>query len=162
MNDPYASTLRGLHAAGLPFVVIGTYALRAYYPEALSDYALPDCDLVIAPDHLNPAIAFLLPRGWALHLWEAPVTGPLAPEEAAGKFYLRARKGGHTLDLTYECALPWPEILALSRVWLGIPLADLSHIQALKRLKGSPKDLALLERLSHLEPIVLVQEAGNA
>lgn len=162
MSDPYAATLRALHAAGLPFVVIGTYALRAYYPAALADYALPDCDLVIAPDHLNPAIACLLPLGWALSIWDVPVLGPLHAAEAEGKFYLRARKGADTLDLTYECVLPWPEMQAQRQVWQGIPWADLAHIKALKRIKGRPQDLALLDRLAHLQPISLAQEGGNA
>lgn len=152
MKDPYASTLKSLHAAGLPYVVIGTYALRIYFPEALRDYQVPDCDLVLCAEDLNHAIELLLAEGWALTIWEEAVFGPVSAEDAAGKFYLRARRADATMDLTYECVLPWPGIQARRIIWQGIPLAALVDIVALKRIKGQPKDIALLARLDGLTP----------
>lgn len=162
MTDPYASLLQHLQRAGLPFAVIGTYALRAYYPDALRDYALPDCDAVLPDSALNPAIGLLLRAGWQLSLWGEPVLGPVNAAEANGKFYLRARQGAHTLDLTYECPIAWAD-MGPGRVMAGgIPYAALAHVVALKRLKGKPSDLALLARLEGIAPRTHLEARGNA
>jgi hypothetical protein len=162
MSDPYDQVLRRLHHAGLPFALIGSYALSRYYPVEMAGYALPDCDAVLLPEALPDAVALLLEMDWALSIWERPVTGPVTAIEAAGKFYLRARQGPATLDLTYECPLPLPSLLAARRIHHGLPLADLADIVALKQLKGRPADLALLDRLSHAQPIEISDASRNA
>lgn len=162
MTDPYASLLQHLHAQGLPFAVIGTYALRAYYPAEMRDYALPDCDAVLPDTALNSAISMLLHAGWQLSLWEEPVLGPVSAAEASGKFYLRARRDGHTLDLTYACPITWADMGPARVVADGIPYAALAHVVALKRLKGRPADLALLTRLEGVAPRTHLHPRGNA
>lgn len=162
MTDHYAPLLQHLQRAGLPFAVIGTYALRAYYPAAMRDYTLPDCDAVLPDTALNAAISILLRAGWQLSLWEEPVHGPVNATEANGKFYLRARRDGHTLDLTYECPIAWAEMGPARVVADGIPYAALAHVVALKRLKGKPSDLALLASLEGVPPRTHLDQRGNA
>ena len=120
----YLRTLRVLVAAGVPFVGLGTFALRQQYP-ALPRRRVADCDLQLPPDAavLDQLTARLQAAGWQVTLWEEPVRRPLAATELAGKYYLRARQAGAVLDCSYENDyLSWPEFQPLTHWHAGLPL----------------------------------------
>lgn len=149
----YWHTLRELVAAGIEFCVIGTFALRQQFP-ALADWPVQDCDILL-PNHLpmlNRLAAHLQAAGWEIHLWQEPVGLPLTAAQLAGKYYLRARQAGATLDCTYECEwLDWPTVATGCRGLRGVPLASPEHTLFLKSRRNSPADQHVI-RLCQGEP----------
>ncbi|MCC3160739.1 hypothetical protein LJ737_26115 [Hymenobacter sp. 15J16-1T3B] len=143
----YLRTLRTLVAAGVPFVGLGTFALRRQCPQ-LPRRLVADCDLQLPPDLavLNQLTQLLQAAGWCMTLWEAPVQAPLAAAELAGKYYLRARRAGAVLDCTYEHdSLDWPAFQVRSHSCEGLPLLRTAAILQEKAQIGRPRDLALLD-----------------
>lgn len=142
----YLRTLRQLVAAGLPFVGLGTFALRRQCP-ALPRRLVADCDLQFPPDAavLTRLTELLQADAWRVTLWEEPVQLPLTSAALAGKYYLRARRAGAVLDCTYENVyLSWPETLAASYCYEGLPQLRIAVILHHKALTGRPTDLRLL------------------
>ncbi|RAK62713.1 hypothetical protein [Hymenobacter edaphi] len=143
----YLRTLRALSAAGVPFVGLGTFALRRQCPQ-LPRRLVADCDLQLPPDVavLNHLTELLQAAGWQVTLWEVPVQLPLAAAALAGKYYLRARRAGAVLDCTYEHdSLSWPAFQANSHYHEGLPLMRTAAILQQKAQIGRPRDLALLD-----------------
>ncbi|GAB3842724.1 hypothetical protein [Hymenobacter jeollabukensis] len=143
----YRRTLRALVAAGVPFVVLGTFALRRQCPP-LPRRLVADCDLQLPPNEavLTHLTQLLQAAGWQVTLWEKPVQLPLTTAALAGKYYLRARRVGAVLDCTYEHdSLSWPEFQASSYHHEGLPLMRAAAILQQKAQIGRPRDLALLD-----------------
>lgn len=152
--EDYLPILNALAAAGVEHAMIGTAALKLHFPTKMADYALKDCDLVLAPDEKNVllAIAVLRAEQWEVFSWEKPVFPNATMQELTGRFYLRATKGALMLDLTYECRIPWEEMVVGRLSHGGLQLASVNDILELKRQQGVEKgDLsayqAMLDRL---------------
>ena len=148
--EAYLPILQSLSAAGIAYCTIGTWALRAYFPLEMQDYVLQDCDVLLEPgwENVRHAISVLQEKGWQVTVWEQDLDANVTAAFLQGKFYLRARLAALTLDLTYECAsIQWQAIEAEMAMWQRLPLASIRHIAVLKRLKSTPKDIALMKRL---------------
>jgi hypothetical protein len=142
----YLRTLHQLVAAGIPFGVLGTFALRLHYP-TLPRRLVADCDLLLPPipAGLNALTELLQAGGWAVTLWEQPVTLPLQPIDLTGKYYLRARQAGAVLDCAYENDfLSWPEFWASCHWHQELPLLTPTAILRQKAQVARPADLAVL------------------
>ncbi|MBF9220449.1 hypothetical protein [Hymenobacter ruricola] len=142
----YLRTLHRLVAAGIPFGILGTFALRRHCP-ALPRRLVADCDLFLPPD---PATLTALARqlqagGWRVTLWEQPVTLPFQAADLTSKYYLRARQAGAVLDCSYENDyLSWPEFWAACQWHHGLPLLAPEAILHQKALVARPADRAVL------------------
>lgn len=148
--ENYRDTLLQLSEAGARYALIGTCALKAYFPDLFQDYALQDCDVLIDPDPANIecVVGVLIEIGWQVHAWRMPVRLPLKIAEIEGKIYLRATLYEGVLDMTFECPyIPWPEVAAQTHWREGLAYATLNHVLLLKQIKGSPKDLETLALL---------------
>ncbi|QNH63072.1 hypothetical protein [Hymenobacter sediminicola] len=142
----YLRTLHQLVAAGIPFGVLGTFALRQHCPD-LPRRLVADCDLLLPPalDSLNILVRLLQAAGWHVTLWQEPVVLPLHFADLAGKYYLRARQADAILDCDYENDfLSWPEFWAECRWHHGLPLLLPGAILQQKNLAGRPTDLDFL------------------
>ena len=142
----YLHTLHQLVAAGVPFGVLGTFALRQQCP-TLPRRLVADCDLLLPPEPaiLNALTNLLRASGWRVTLWEQPVTPPLTAADLAGKYYLRARQGDAVLDCAYENDfLDWPAFWANCQWHHGLPLLTPAAILRQKAQVGRPADLAVL------------------
>lgn len=142
----YRRTLHALVAADLPFVGLGTFALRLQCP-ALPRRLVADCDLQFPPDAavLTRLTELLQAAGWRLTLWEQPVQLPLQAAELTGKYYLRARRGRAVLDCAYENDfLNWPEFRAAGQWHHGLPLLPPPAILRQKILADRPADHVVL------------------
>ena len=142
----YLRTLHQLVAAGVPFGVLGTFALRQHCP-TLPRRLVADCDLLLPPDAaaLNTLTDFLQADGWRVTLWEQPITLPLQAADLTGKYYLRARQAGAVLDCAYENDfLGWPAFWADCRCHHGLPLLEPAALLQQKAQVGRPADLAVL------------------
>lgn len=142
----YRRTLRQLVAAGVPFGVLGTFALRRHCP-ALPRRLVADCDILLPPDPtaLNGLTTLLQASGWCVTLWEQPVVLPLRAADLMGKYYLRARQAGAVLDCAYENDyLTWPEFWADCHWHHGLPLLAPAAIVRQKAQVGRPADQAVL------------------
>jgi hypothetical protein len=142
----YLRTLHQLVAAGIPFGVLGTFALRQHCP-TLPRRLVADCDLLLPPDlaTLNALSTLLLTSSWRVTIWEQPVIMPLQATDLAGKYYLRARHAGAVLDCAYENDfLSWPEFRAGCHWHHGLPLLTTAGILQQKAQTGRPADLAVL------------------
>jgi hypothetical protein len=148
--EDYLPILRSLRLAGVNYAVIGTWALKAYFPAKMADYELHDCDVVLAPDEPNVrlAIAVLTAQLWEVRIWEELVDAGTPSPDLVGKYYMRARQGNLVLDLTYECIIEWPQMAAQRANIADVWLAAVGDIAELKRSKGTPADLALLLALA--------------
>ncbi len=147
--EDYLPILRSLHRSGVNYAVIGTWALKAYFPDAMGEYALHDCDLVLAPDEANVrrAIAALNAEGWETRVWDECVDAGSSSADFIGKYYVRAKHGDLVLDLTYECMIDWAQMEATRMLFDRLWLASVTDIATLKRLKGTARDLDLLRIL---------------
>lgn len=142
----YRRTLHALVAAGVPFVGLGTFALRQQCP-ALPRRLVADCDIQLPADAqvLMRLVTLLQTAGWQVTLWEQPVPLPLTAAALAGKYYLRARRAGAVLDCSYEHDdLLWPAFQAVSTWQQGLPLAGVDFILQQKAQLHRPTDQALL------------------
>ncbi len=148
--DAYFPILQQLSRANIQFAIIGTFALKHHFPEKMATYTLGDCDLIIQPNlpNINLAISVLRENDWKVSLWEQEVNSNLEWTLLEGKFYLRATQNELQLDLTYECPwIPWVEMESgINRVGY-LPIAAIKHVKRLKQIKGSPKDLRVLDLL---------------
>lgn len=147
--EDYLPILRALHLANVSYAVIGTWALKAYFPDAMREYALHDCDLVLAPEqgNIGLAIAVLNAQGWEARVWGELIDQQVSSVEFEGKYYVRAQQGDLVLDLTYECMIDWDEMEANRGIWNGLWLASVTDLATLKRIKGTARDLELLRIL---------------
>ena len=148
--EAYFPILNALHEAKVEFAIIGTWALKLYFPFKMADYELNDCDLVMDPSikNIRKAIKVLKADEWQVKVWEDEVTEIVKWAELKGKYYLRATKDALRLDLTYENNLvPWPVMVGTIQWRCELPLAHLINVKFLKEMKGSPKDLETLELL---------------
>jgi hypothetical protein len=139
----YLEVLHRLREQGVAFTITGSLALRLYM-DALDGEPVPDCDLFLdpAPENLQRWASTLVEEGWALAVWGEPVSPPLAPEHLRGKYYLRAKKGALVLDGTYEHdTLSLRELIARSSLLRGLLVMELDTLLALKRERGTPRDL---------------------
>ncbi|MFN8395589.1 MAG: hypothetical protein U0176_13195 [Bacteroidia bacterium] len=136
--EAYISILEALVGEGVEFAVIGTWALKVHFPEAMRDYPVHDCDLVIRPEEENVRVAVraLRSQGWKVTVWERELGPEFVIADLGGKFYLRSRKEELTVDLTFECPIPWYEMAAGIEWWNGLPLASVGDILDLKRRKA--------------------------
>ena len=133
----YLPVLQKLTQSGVEYAAIGTWALKVYFPAQMRDYVLHDCDLVLAPSLENVQLASetLKEDGWEVKVWEEALPEDLTESFLKGKYYLRARKLDLALDLTYECRIPWEEMVQTSDPRMGVRLAAVAHILALKYQK---------------------------
>jgi len=139
----YLDVLHRLGAHGVAYALTGSLALRLYM-DALEGEPVPDCDLFLdpAPDNLQRWARWLHEDGWTLTVWEQPVAPPLDLEALRGKYYVRARKDAAVLDGTYEHDTVSPRAVVTGAQRLrGLPVMDLETILALKRERGTPRDL---------------------
>ena len=142
----YLHTLHQLVAAGVPYGVLGTFALRRHNP-ALPRRLVADCDLLLPPDpaELTVLVQLLHASGWRVTLWEEPLALPLRATDLTGKYYLRAGQTGAVLDCAYENDyLSWPEFWAGCGWHHGLPLLKPAAILQQKAQLGRPADLAVL------------------
>lgn len=148
--DAYVQELRALHAAGVKFCLFGSLGLVLGGLD-LSDYHVPDADVVLSPEieNLDTAAATLMQRGWACTIWESSVILPLTDNQVRGKYYIRARRAGQTIDLTYELDGPprFAEWMAGASLRRGVPTAGTAMIVECKRRLGRARDLSLLKML---------------
>jgi hypothetical protein len=145
----YLEALSRLRERGVAFAVIGSFALRLHM-DALDSEPVPDCDLVVDPEpnNLQRWAATLAEEGWALEVWGQPVSPPLELEHLRGKYYVRARKGALVIDGAYELdLLGVHELLTRSSPLHGLPVAELDAVLALKRSRGTPRDLEVVAQV---------------
>jgi hypothetical protein len=149
MPHPYIQTLLALRNSGLEFAAIGTFALKLYFPAQLADYTLKDCDLVMPwnMEQIKLAVATLENLGWKCSVWEEDLPKELSEEWLEGKFYLRARQEAYIIDLTYEPVIAWEEMAMGITLKNHVPCASLEHVLALKRIKGQPSDLEMVQKI---------------
>jgi hypothetical protein len=147
--EDYLPVLRCLHLAGVNYAVIGTWALKAYFPAKMADYVLHDCDVVLAPDEANVrlAVQILNAEGWETRVWDECVDAGSSSADFVGKYYVRAKQHELVLDLTYECLIAWPHMNAHRLLVDGRWLASVGDVATLKRWKGTAADLDLLYSL---------------
>lgn len=139
----YLGLLQRLHARGVAFAVTGSFALRLHMA-ALEGEPVPDCDVFLAPspDNLQRWAALLEEEGWALTVWNEPLRLPLAPEALRGRYYVRARREALVVDGTYEHdTLELTALVARAPSVHGLPVLELELLLALKRERGTPRDL---------------------
>jgi len=139
----YLGVLHRLRERGVTFVVTGSLALRLYMDE-LDGEAVPDCDLFLdpAPDNLQRWAATLTEEGWTLEAWGERVSPPLDVEHLRGKYYVRAKRGAWVIDGTYEHdTVPMARFFAEATPVQGLPVMELDMLLALKRERGTPRDL---------------------
>lgn len=136
--EDYLSILQVLQREGVQYCVIGTWALKVYFPQEMKDYVLRDCDIVLSSsiNNLHKAISVLKQENWQVTLWNEPI--PLEANDTffLGKYYIRAKKEDFVLDLTYEPKISWKELATSISYVLDIPLASIEHILILKRKKA--------------------------
>lgn len=147
----YLELLHRLQSRGVRFALTGSFALRLLM-DALGGEPVPDCDLLLEPSagNLQHWAALLVEDGWALTVWNEPVGVPLALETLRGKYYVRARKGPLVLDGTYEHdTLETGALVSGARMSHGLPVMDLDTLLALKRERGTPRDLEQVARVEH-------------
>lgn len=153
--NKYISILQKLYKYQIPYVVIGTWALKYVFPRIMFNYEVRDCDLVIADDieKIRQTIKILQDSNWEVRVWETVVDERVEPSFLKGKYYLRATQNELTLDITYECPfIPWEEMIGKKMLRKpGISIANLNHILQLKRIKGRDVDLEIVERFDRLE-----------
>ncbi|WP_224363546.1 hypothetical protein [Hyalangium versicolor] len=139
----YLEVLHRLREQGVAFALCGSFALRLYM-DALDGEPVPDCDLFLlpTPDNLQRWAATLEREGWALTVWNEPVSPPLNPEHLRGKYYVRARKGALVMDGTYEHDdLSLDALISQATVLQELPVMDLDTLLTLKRERARPRDL---------------------
>jgi hypothetical protein len=148
--EDYLPILRALSDAGVEYAAIGTWALKAYFPAKMADYLLHDCDVVLAPDAANVrlTIAVLTAQHWEVCIWGELVDARTPASDFVGKYYMRAMQGNLVLDLTYECIIEWAQMASQKTNIAGVCMAAVCDIVQLKRCKGTPQDLALLQALA--------------
>src|SRR6218665_2902700 len=115
-------------------------------------WCVADCDLFLdpEPDNLQRWARFLVEDGWALAVWNVPVPLPLDLEALRGRYYVRARKDTGVMDGTYEHDTLSPRaVVAGARLLGGLPVMDLETLLALKRGRGTPRDLEHLAQVEH-------------
>ena len=153
-QDPYQATLHHLTQNNFPYLLMGTYALKLQYPDRMADYAVTDCDLLLPPDPVivQQFVSTLMAAGWALTLWEEPLTGEEPAETYTGKFYVRAQRESAQLDLTYESPQDWPTAQAAAQTVNGLPVLATDQLLWLKSLKGRPVDRMICDRFAYLPP----------
>ena len=153
----YLEVLHRLRERGVAFAITGSLALRLYMDE-LDGEPIPDCDLFLdpAPDNLQRWAATLVEEGWTLEVWGERVSPPLALEHLRGKYYVRAKKGARVMDGSYEHnSVPISRFLAEATPVQGLPVMELDMLLALKRERGTPRDLeqvAQVERWRQAHP----------
>jgi hypothetical protein len=148
--ESYFEILQQFSAARVEYCVIGTWALKAYFPKEMREYELHDCDLAIHPtvSNIQNAADILRLNGWELRIWGAEIPELISAELLTGKYYVRAQKAELTLDLSYALEHPnWAQMSEGVVPWEGFSLAALRHIVMLKLQKGKAEDLDLLRQL---------------
>jgi hypothetical protein len=145
----YRDILDDLSRAELPFAVIGSRAIEHFYPKWTAIHPPADCDIVMPFEAalLTRACDIVSKQGWLVELWGEPVQLPLSAEQLAGKYYLRARRGGAVLDINFETPLRW-ETWQSGLWWKdGVPYAARGHLVAAKRFSDRDKDQAFIHWL---------------
>lgn len=145
--DAWLSTVQALCAAGVPLVVIGSWALQLH-GRLPAGYLVPDADLVLPAQQqaLHAAARVLQTLGWQLWLWQQPLTAVPPLEQVLDAFYLRARREGQVIDLTFAGLQPdYPALAAQASLIQGIPVASLAQVLQLKRQRASERDRQLLQ-----------------
>lgn len=138
--SPVAPSLLARLADVARFLVIGSHSVALQRPD-MQPRPPSDTDLFVPVDALEALVAMLLADGFDVTSWEEPVAPPLRFEELRGRWYLRARRGAETIDLTYEC--PW---LDFEDRWSrrvergGVPLGDLDAVATLIAARNRPGD----------------------
>jgi len=137
--EEYLPVLQALQKADITYRVIGTWALKACFPIEMKHYQIHDCDLILLPslENICRSIKILKQNNWVVTVWEQPVPADADATFFKGKFYIRGRQKSLVLDLIYECVIPWEDLVDIETLFLGIPLASVAHILALKRLKAT-------------------------
>jgi hypothetical protein len=139
----YLEVLHRLRERGVTFVLTGSLALRLYMDEPDGE-PVPDCDLFLSPepDNLQRWAATLAEMDWTLEVWGERVSPPLDLEHLRGKYYVRAKRGAWVIDGTYEHdTVPMARFFAEAAPVQGLLLMDLDMLLALKRERGTPRDL---------------------
>lgn len=145
----YFPILKSLKQNRIRYLAIGTWALKLAYPKIMQGYQLSDCDILIENDleQIRNCIRILKSKGWEVKVWGKEMDEIPSATFLKGKYYLRAKQGGLTLDLTYECPLfSWEDLYGARMEQDGFFLAGLDHILALKKAKGRAKDLETVGR----------------
>lgn len=131
----YRPLLEALLAAGVPYLLVGSGALKLLHPDALAAYPLPDCDLILhpAPAHRVRFGLIAQAEGWTVRSWGEPWRPDL---DVTGRWYLRAALGPLQLDATFEC--PFFDVpAALERAaWVsGLPVCPPEPLWLIKCIK---------------------------
>lgn len=146
----YESILQVISMHSIPYVVIGTWALKKYYPDQLHSYKIHDCDIHIRNSHedVSRLIVLLKKYGWTVKLWGEEVVNTVSEKELKGKFYLRAEYEALQLDITFENDyMNWSELSTNSVMERDVTYASVETIMFLKRCKGTEKDMKVLNNL---------------
>lgn len=165
LDRTYLEVLHRLQERGVTFVLTGSLALRLYMDE-LDGEPVPDCDLFLdpTPDNLQRWAATLAEEGWTLEVWGERVSPPLDLEHLRGKYYVRAKRGAWVIDGTYEHdTVPMARFFADATPVQGLPVMALDMLLALKRERGTPRDLehvAQVERWRHRAPGLFARPRG--
>lgn len=144
----YFEILNAFGNENIPYVAIGTWALKLAYPEKMNNYKINDCDIIVENDIriIKKIIRILKAKNWITTVWEVEINDKVSEQFLLNKYYLRARQGVLTLDITYECPyIAWESLNTQKRIIKSFNLASLQHIIHLKRIKGTSKDLEVIE-----------------
>lgn len=122
--------LRELAADHIAFVVVGSAGFVLHEPAVARRYVLPDVDVVVADlVALRAMVAALTTRGFALTCWGEPLSTSFEDTVVVGRFYVRGKRDGVVIDVTFEDA-PFDVEDVLRRVVVkgGIPVCPLPEL----------------------------------
>lgn len=160
MDHPYADVFAALDGAGVPFVVVGGFAVVAHGHVRVT----VDADLVIdlSPPHGAAAVDALLGIGLRPRL---PVPAQDFADADIRASWIRDRRLQvftfhdptaplRQVDVFAESPIPWDELwVDAETVDAGtrsFRIASLEHLIRMKRDAGRPQDLADIEALTEL------------
>lgn len=146
----YFDILKVFNENQIEYLIIGTYALKIYFPEKMNDYKINDCDILIENDihEIQILIKLLIKFDWQVEVWNIAIDESVEAEFLKGKYYIRALKDDLCIDISYEYPLiSWENIHGNKSELNEFPLASINDIFLLKKAKGTAKDLAIINLL---------------
>lgn len=133
--------------------------MKLRHPAALASYRLPDCDLLLLPEHAEAFGRLARSRGWSVTSWgEAWEPG----QALGGRWYLRAVRGPLQVDATYEC--PFIDVAAsmASAEWVdGVAVCPEEGVWTLKVIKDRTAACGFAERFGLRIPEASLRRAAE-
>ncbi len=149
LAEAYRPALACIAENGVPHACIGTYGLYLHGALPL-DYVLSDADVLVDVDSPALQIVFdtLSSEGWQFLLWNDPVETLPDAQSLREHYYLRATRGLLCIDLAFGgMPLDNADILERAVEIGGIRVACSADIVAMKQIRGSAADLAVLRAM---------------